>query len=89
MTVVKFLGGDQTYMNELEFIDIFGDNLRDLMIERNYTQRSLAKESEISEAAISRYLKKERMPTLRAVINLSLSLSCDVDDLIPTYDYIK
>ena len=52
MTVVKFLGGDETYMNELEFIDIFGDNLRDLMIERNYTQRSLAKEAEISEAAI-------------------------------------
>ena len=76
-------------MNELEFIDIFGDNLRDLMIERNYTQRSLAKEAELSESAITRFLQKKSMPTLRAVINLSLSLSCDVDDLIPTYDYIK
>lgn len=76
-------------MSETEFIDIFSDNLRDLMIERNYTQRSLAKEAELSESAITRFLQKKSMPTLRAVINLSLSLSCDVDDLIPTYDYIK
>ena len=41
-------------MSEVEFIDIFGDNLRSLMEERGYTQRELAKESRINHAKISR-----------------------------------
>ena len=32
-------------MSEVEFIDIFGDNLRDLMEERRFSQRELSKES--------------------------------------------
>ena len=75
-------------MSEVELIDIFSDNLRDLMDERGFSQRALASESGINHASISRYLKKERMPTVRALINLSIALECDLDDLVPTYDYI-
>lgn len=75
-------------MSELEFIDIFGDNLRDVMDEYGFNQRELAKESKLSEASITRYLRKERMPSLKAILNLSMALSCGIDDLIPTYDYI-
>ena len=75
-------------MSEVELIDIFSDNLRDLMDERGFSQRALEKESGINHASISRYLKTERMPTVRALINLSIALECDLDDLVPTYDYI-
>lgn len=75
-------------MSELEFIDIFGDNLRDAMDEYGFSQRELAKESKLSEASITRYLRKERMPSLKAILNLSMALNCGIDDLIPTYDYI-
>lgn len=75
-------------MSEVEFIDIFGDNLRDLMEERGFSQRELSKESGVSNVTISRYIKKERMPTAKSLINLSIALECDLDDLVPTYDYI-
>ena len=32
-------------MSEVELIDIFGDNLRDLMDERGFSQRALSNES--------------------------------------------
>ena len=75
-------------MSEVEFIDIFGDNLRDLMDERGYSQRELAKETGISNVTISRYIKKERMPTAKSLVNLAFALECDLDDLVPTYDYV-
>ena len=75
-------------MSEVELIDIFADNLRDLMSERGYSQRELERESGINHASISRYLKKERIPTVKALINLAFALECDLDDLVPTYDYV-
>ena len=76
-------------MSEIEFIDIFADNLRDLIYESGYSVREIAKETNISVDAMYRYLKKQRSPTLKAVINLSLMLLCDVDDLIPFYDIVR
>lgn len=75
-------------MSEVEFIDIFGDNLRSLMEERGYTRRELARESRISHVTISRYLNKERMPTAKSLVNLAFALECDLDELVPTYDYV-
>ena len=75
-------------MSEVEFIDIFGDNLRSLMEERGYTRRELARESRISHVTISRYLNKERMPTAKSLVNLAFALECDLDELAPTYDYV-
>ena len=76
-------------MSEVEFINIFGDNLRDIMEERGFSQRALANESGISHVTISRYLNKERMPTSKSLVNLSLALDCDIDDLIPIYDFVR
>ena len=75
-------------MSDVEFIDIFGDNLRSLMEERGYTRRELARESRISHVTISRYLNKERMPTAKSLVNLAFALECDLDELVPTYDYV-
>ena len=76
-------------MSEVELIDIFADNLRDVMDEQGFSQRALANESGINHSTISRYLKKERMPSVPSVINLSLALDCDIDDLIPIYDFVQ
>lgn len=76
-------------MSEVEFISIFADNLRDLMKSQGISQRELSRESGIDNAAISRYLKKDRIPTVRSLINISLALDCDLDDLVPTYDFVE
>lgn len=76
-------------MSEVEFIDIFADNLRDIMQEVGITQSELADESGLSRATINRYLAKQRLPTLKALINICDVLDCGLDELIPTYDQIK
>lgn len=76
-------------MSEVEFIDIFADNLRDIMQEVGITQSELADESGVSRATINRYLAKQRLPTLKALINICDVLDCDLDELIPTYDQIR
>ena len=80
--------GKCEYISEIEFIDIFADNLRSLMEEVGITQAELADESGLTRATINRYLKKQRMPDLRALINICYILECEVTDLIPTYALI-
>ena len=75
-------------MSEVEFMDIFGDNLRDLMEEVGVGQNQLAREIGVSNQTISYYINKKRMPSLPTFINICISLNCDPDDLVPMYDYI-
>lgn len=76
------------YISEVEFIDIFADNLRDIMYEMDISEGELARRTGMTRAAISRYLNKKRMPTLKALVNLSYVLCVQVTDLIPTYAMI-
>lgn len=76
------------YISEVEFIDIFADNLRDIMYEMDISEGELARRTGLSKMAISRYLNKKRMPTLKALVNLSYVLCVPITDLIPTYAMI-
>ena len=69
-------------MTESEWMNIFGDNLVDLLKDANMSQRDLADEAGLSESAISDYMHKRKMPGLRAIINISYALDCDLNDLI-------
>ena len=76
-------------MSEVEFIDIFGDNLRDSMEMFGYNQQQLAEEARIAQSTLSRYLNKQMMPTIPALINLTFALDCEISDLIPTYEPVR
>ena len=75
-------------MSEIEFMSIFGDNLRDLIDEVGIGQRELAKEIGVTHSTINYYIHKKRMPSLPVFINLCIALDCNPDDLVPMYDYI-
>lgn len=75
-------------MSELEWLNIFGDNLREMLADANMTQGELADEAGLTEATISRYINKQRVPTLRAIINIAYALNCDTDELIDFGDSI-
>ena len=62
-------------MSEQEWLDIFADNLLDMLNEANMTQRDLADETGLSEAAISQYIHKRKIPGVRAIINISYALN--------------
>ena len=69
-------------MSEQEWLNIFGNNLRDMLIDARMTQRDLADDTGLAESTISQYINKQRMPTIRAVINIAYSLDCDLDELL-------
>ena len=76
-------------MTELEWLDIFGDNLQDILKDQNISQRELAYKTGLSEASISNYIKKRRVPSLKALINISYALNFDISDLIDFGEIIK
>lgn len=75
-------------MTEIEFLDIFRENLSDMMRGARMNQKDLSSKSGLAESTISRYLTGERMPTLNAFVNLCYALNCAADDLAPFYDLI-
>lgn len=76
-------------MTETEWIEIFRTNLIEIMTEYGYTQRDLADATGLSEMAISNYVNGKRIPTVRAIINISYELNIEVNDLIDFGDRIE
>lgn len=76
-------------ISELEAIEIFGDNLRDLMEDVRINQTELAKESRLAQCTISKYLNKQNMPSMKAIMNLCYALNCDYNDLLPDYYLVR
>lgn len=76
-------------MSENEWLEIFGDNLKDMIEGAGYTQRDLADETGLSESAISRYVSKKQMPCIRALINIAYVLDCSIDELMDFGDRIE
>lgn len=75
-------------MSELEFIDIFADNLRSLMFEVGISQNELAREIGVSKSVISKYLNKQAMPSIKNFLNICYVLECDTRELFESYDLI-
>lgn len=76
-------------MNELELMRHFGEKLDEMLDYCNMTQKELAEESGISESTISCYIRGDRMPTLKSIINIMWALDCEFDELIDVYEKIK
>lgn len=75
-------------MSEVEWIDIFGDNLRDILKEQNMSRRELAQVLSVSEVTISNYINKKQMPTMEVIVNMAYELSISVDELIDFGDRV-
>lgn len=69
-------------MTETQWIETFGDNLADILYEARLTQKDLAEMSGLSEASISAYIRKQKAPGFKAIVNIAYALDCDVSELI-------
>lgn len=69
-------------MSEIEWLDIFADNLVERLSDANMTQKELAEEAMLAESTISQYIHKVKTPGLRAIINIAYALDCSIEDLI-------
>lgn len=69
-------------MTEAEWLDIFSNNLIDMLNEQGYSQEELAYETNLSQSTISKYINKKQLPSLKAIINIAYALDCGIDELI-------
>lgn len=69
-------------MSELEWLNEFGDKLKEQLDEFDMSQKELAKEANLAESTISYYIQKQKMPSIRSVINICWVLGIEIDDLI-------
>lgn len=69
-------------MTEFTWLEIFGDNLRDLMAGSGMTQKDLARELDISESAVSQYVNGRQFPGVKTLVNMAYVLECSMDDLL-------
>ena len=58
-------------MSVVEWIEIFGDNLSEILKEWGGTQEELAYCVGTSQSSISSYVNKERIPSLKTALNMS------------------
>lgn len=75
-------------LTEVEWLDIFAGNLISLMRDARMTQRELADASGVSEATISKYVNKQQMPNVKAVVNIAYALNVDLEELVPADEMI-
>ena len=76
-------------ISETEAIEIFSDNLRDIMEDARINQSELARESRLTQCTISKYLNKQRMPSMKAIMNSCYALNCSYQDLLPDYYLVR
>ena len=80
-------------MSEVEWIDIFSGNLRSLLDETGMTQQELANKTGLSKATISKYLNRQVMPSVAALVNIyhvfNQYLNVTINDILYFYDKLE
>lgn len=72
---------------ESEWLDTFADNLADYLKSKGISQEEFADKAGLTPSSVSRYLNKQRMPTVRAVINMFYALDAEVNSLDDFIDF--
>ena len=80
MNSYGFEGG--AIVTELEWLQLFGENLKRKLKYARMSQKELSDATGISESAISNYINGRQLPTVRSVLNICYELVFDTDELI-------
>lgn len=64
-----------------EYSKLFGKHLKRLLDERKMMQKDLAVKAEITEAAVSRYVRGERTPRIPHAYRIACVLGIDMNTL--------
>lgn len=76
-------------MTEVEWLDMFSDNLVNMMNGVRISQRDLADATGLSEGTISNYIHRRQMPGVKAIVNIAYALDCSMDDLVDFGERIR
>ena len=59
-----------------------GDNIRTYRLKKDYSQETLAEETDLSRENINRFENATKKPGLEALISIAIALHVSVDDLL-------
>ena len=68
-------------MTKRYFTLLFAYNLQDKMREKWMSQRELAEMTGLTEACISDYINRKRLPGILPLVNMANALGCTPDEL--------
>ena len=69
-------------MTRDEWLEQFGNNLQELLIEREINQRALSRKTRIPTSSISAYANGTMMPSAEAIVKISYAIDVDLSELI-------
>ena len=69
-------------MTEMEWLQIFGNNLAYHLQATGMSQSELAKAAGLEQGSISRYIGARQMPGIKAIINIANVLGISIDEFI-------
>lgn len=75
-------------MTQMEWRNIFADNLASILEDTGMSQAQLAREAGLSVSRINDYINKNATPSIFAVINIAYALDMDVSELVDFDDRI-
>lgn len=75
-------------MSEIEWMEIFSTNLREILHEYGMSQAELADELGVTQAAVSKYLNGRIMPSVKVLANIAHVFEVDIYDILYFGDLI-
>lgn len=69
-------------MSEQQWLEIFSNRLIEMMHDAGYSQEEFARETGLSQATISKYINRQQLPGIKAIINISYVLDSDISELV-------
>ncbi len=73
----------------MDILTNFAENLNDMLIERGINSKNLADALGMGNATITRYLNKERMPSIEYLVKIANYFNCSTDYLLGLEDEIR
>lgn len=67
--------------NKKEWMDIFADRLSELIRKKGYSQEEFARACGLSQGTVSKYINKQQLPGLKAIVSMSKVLEMSVDEI--------
>ena len=73
----------------MDILTNFAENINDMLIERDINAKNLADALGMGNATITRYLNKERMPSIEYLVKIANYFNCSTDYLLGLEDEIR
>lgn len=66
-----------------------GENLKNIRLERGFTQEQLANAVDVNRVNLAKYENGTKVPSVAVLTEIANALECSIDGLLDRYNYIR